>query len=140
VPPFGLPKLDSVTPAEELAIIPILRATAAEMDQANMVRCQQALATIAIKRLYPDQSEADTAQLPLALVKDLADFILNERRAWEPVEDEEDAQKKSTGTATSPSSETSSVNSTGDFLPDGLPSSTEPASAKSPSRKSAKPA
>lgn len=133
---FGLPKFDSVTPAEELAIIPILKATAADLDQASMIRCQQALATVALKRLYPDQSETDTGALPLALVKELADFLLNERRGWEPVEADEEAEKKLIGTPTNPKSETSSATSIGDSAPDGQPDSAGNGSAKSPSRKS----
>jgi len=138
ITPFGLPKYDSVTPAEELAIIPILKATAADLDQQSMIRCQQALATVALKRLWPDQSETDTGALPLALVKDLADFLLSERRGWEPVEEDEDAEKKLIGTATSPKSEPSSANSTGDSVPDGPTDSAVNGSAKSPSPKSAK--
>ena len=134
--PFGLPKYDSVTPAEELAIIPILKATAADLDQQSMIKCQQALATVALKRLYPDQSETDTGALPLALVKDLADFLLSERRGWEPVEEDEEAEKKSTGTPTNPKSPPSSLNSTGDSLPDGPTDSAATDSGKSPSRKS----
>jgi hypothetical protein len=140
VPVFGIPKYDSVTPAEELAIIPILKATAADLDQQSMVKCQQALATVALKRLYPDQSETDTGALPLALVKDLADFLLSERRGWEPVEEDEDAEKKLIGTATSPKSAPSSPNSTGDSAPDGPTASAGKASAKSRSRKSETPA
>ena len=140
IAPFGLPKYDSATPAEELAIIPILRNTAGELDQESLIRCQQALATVALKRIHPDQSEGDTGALPLALVKDLADFLLNERRGWEPVEEDEDAEKKLIGTPTSPSSPPSSQNSTGDSLPDGPNGFTPTASPKSPSPKSEKPA
>ena len=132
---FGLAKYDSVTPAEELAIIPILKATSETLDQEGLTRCQLALATIALKRLWPDQSQNDTGALPLALVKELADFLLSERRGWEPI-DEDDAEKKSIGTPTKVRSEPSSVNSTGDSVQDGPTDSAATNSGKSPSRKS----
>ena len=137
VPAFALPRYESVTPAEELAIIPSLKATAEALDQESLVRCQVSLATLALQRLHPDQTDADTAALPLPLVKELADFLLNERRGWEPVEEEE-TSPKSTGANTKSSSRKSSPNSTGDSQPVGPSDSAANDSPKSPSRKSAR--
>jgi hypothetical protein len=135
VQPFGLPKYESVTPAEELAIIPVLRGVAEALDAESMVRCNQALATIALKRLHPDQSESETGNLPLTLVKELAEFLLNERNGWsEPLG--EDSEKKLTGPATKTKSETPSLNSTGDLAPAGPTDSPAKDSPKSHSAKS----
>ncbi|MBW4484884.1 MAG: hypothetical protein KME14_20305 [Tildeniella torsiva UHER 1998/13D] len=118
---FALPKLGSVTPAEELAIIPILKAWEESQGEEPMVLVWVGLATIALKRLYPDQHTSQTQNLPKALVKELADFLLNERRGWEPIDEAGgDAEKKApTGTSTKPKRGKPLAKSTGESVPAG---------------------
>lgn len=119
---FGLPKLVSVTPAEELAIVPLLR----ETDSEGLVKIHTRLATIALQRLHPDQKFEDTLQLPKTLVVDLANFLLDERRGWEELDDEgDDGEKKAqTGTNTKSKRGKPLAKSTGESAPDGQTSST----------------
>ena len=133
--PFDLPKFGSITPAEELAIIPILKAwtEAEETDSTTMMLTWVELATIALKRLYPDQHSSQTQNLPRILVQELADFLLNERRGWEDIEEEGDEKKGQTGAATKSKRGKPSAKSIGESAPDGPTDSPQKNSAKPPS-------
>lgn len=121
---FSLPKLMSVTPLEELEIIPWL----SELDRPGtdrVVKLKTKIATLALKRLHKDQIYEQTLELPKALVDQLADFLLEERRGWVAPEDkDDDAEKKAqTGPDTKAKREKLSRKSTGESVPDGPASS-----------------
>lgn len=120
---FALPKLWSVTPAEEIAIIPWL----GELDSPGkdrVVKLKTKVATLALKRLHPDQTYEQTLELPRTLVDALADFLLEERRNWiAPEEDDGEKKAQSTGGSTKTKREKLSLKSTGESVPGGLNSS-----------------
>lgn len=123
---FSLPKLMSVTPLEELEIIPWL----SELDRPGndrVVKLKTKIATLALKRLHKDQTYEQTLELPKALVDELADFLLEERRGWVEPDDEgedDDEKKTQTGSGTKAKRKKLSRKSTGESAPDGPESST----------------
>ncbi|MEM6836258.1 MAG: hypothetical protein AAF609_05335 [Cyanobacteria bacterium P01_C01_bin.120] len=142
-----LPKLYTVTPNEEVAISESLRKAGSGNDVPALNRCKSEIAALALKRIWePPLSETDPkpptaedmAELPLALVGGLFDYLLAERRAWKKPEPADDSDPKSTGASTSKDSEAPSPTTTTDLAPAGQTATTTTASATSRSPKSGK--
>ena len=131
---LDIPKLWSVTPDEELAVLAALRALPdGQIFGEGGVKLHAALATILLRRVNPDQSESETRQLPSTLVAELADFLLSERRRWVPVEEADADPKAPTGKSTKPRRENSSPKPTGGSAPAGQTSSAATSSDARPS-------
>lgn len=131
-----LPKLYSVTPAEELRVIPILQATGSGKDAVAFLKCKRDIALIALQRVAADATIEVIEGLPLALVDGLFEYLLAERRAWEDPDPTEGTDPKSTGASTSATSAPPSPTTTTASAPAGPTATPAKTSAKSRSKKS----
>ena len=113
-----LPKRWSVTTAEELEVIRILKAADLCSDE-GMIKTNMALATIALRRIKPEFCESDAANLSLPLIDEVADYLLSERNGWQKL-DPGDSEKKSTGTLTNKASSKTRKKPSGDSKPVSL--------------------
>ncbi|MGD1908157.1 MAG: hypothetical protein ACFB0C_19510 [Leptolyngbyaceae cyanobacterium] len=135
---YKLTKLYSLTPNEEDQVIGILEQLQeleeGEKPDRKMTRdLHCSLATVALRRLSPDVSEAEVRQsLPGALVADLAEFILDERRGWKEAQPSQ-GKPKSTGRNTDKSSAKRSTKSSKGSPPAGPKDSEATTSETSPS-------
>ena len=129
-----MPKLYGVTPAEELRLIDLLRSHEATPESLSL---NVAVATVALQRICPEQSESETRALPLALIEALSEYLFNERAGWktpDPIA-EDDPEKKSTGTTTKRPSKKASAKPSGDSK-DGSPMTPDSAPSDSPTNPS----
>lgn len=140
----GLPKMYSVTPEEELKIIPILGNYARKQsDEAPDLEViirdfEVPFAALALRRLDRTVGEESVKRLPRPLVAQLARYMMSERNGWvEPVASDPKPQPQ-TGEPTSEPSEPQSPQPTGDSQPDGPRNSAAKTSASSRSAKSTK--
>jgi hypothetical protein len=124
----------SVTAIEELEVIQILKAAGSAKDQKVMLGVKVGLATIALRRIDPEQTQDDTRKLPLPIIDAAFEFLMQERKGWK--EGPTDPNAPSTGENTSANSSTSSKPSTGDSAPAGPSDLPAKASPKSTSKKS----
>lgn len=116
-----LPKHYSVTPNEEIAFIGAVGTTNLEdVDQrVKNTTLNIRVATIALRRIHPSQTESATGELPYTLVLELAEYLIGERNGWkpaDPAEDSEDSEGKapSTGRRSSKKPAPTSAAPTGD--------------------------
>ena len=131
-----MPKLYSATPNEELQIIPVLQATGSGKDPVAFLKCKRDLALIALQRVAPDATLEVIEELPLALVDQLFNYLLAERRGWEDPDPTEANDPKSTGASTSATSAPPSPTTTTASAAAGQPATPAKTSAKSRSKKS----
>lgn len=120
------PKLYSVTFNEESEIIRVLmgapRQTKEEIKEqpeaakgsyvAQMYGTNVGLATVALRRLEPGWTEAQTKELPQNLINQVASYILDERNGWKQP-DPVSLGERSTGTTTPAKSKKATAKSTG---------------------------
>lgn len=138
-----LPKLYSVTPNEEIQIAENLRRAGSGRDVQALNTCKCEIAAIAFSRIFvptDDQPVAptadDMAELPLALVDGLFDYLLSERREWKEPDPTEGSDPNSTGASTSNPSAGLSPTTTTASAPAGPTATPAKTSAKSRSKKS----
>lgn len=80
-----LPKRWSITPNEELLLAPMLAVVGDGRDSGKVHTFRIKVATLALQRIHPSQTERETADLPNPLVVALYDYFMAERRQWEPI-------------------------------------------------------
>lgn len=123
------PKLYSVTFNEEAEIIRVLMGAPQETKEeikkqpeaakgsyvAQLYSTNVGLATVALRRLEPGWTEAQTKELPQPLINKVSGYILDERNGWK-TPDPVALGEPSTGTTTPAKSKKATAKSTGGLI------------------------